>query len=354
MCFFIALFFKIFAFFWEIDYTMSVNENRYHLERDLTMLLKKHMKWLALCLILMVLSVSVGLNTLSLWQYASWTEAQKLVFWQVRIPRTLSIVIAGATLSVSGLIMQQLTQNKFVSPSVAGTTASARLGILFVLVLLPNATLWVRSGVAFLFAFLGTLLFLMLVKYLPQSNPILVPLVGMMYGNVINAFVTFFAYQLDLIQTMNAWLQGNFSMVIKGNYELLYAAIPVMIGIFMYAHHFSVAGLGKDLATSVGLRYVRLQMIGVAMIGFMSSILLISVGSFPFIGVVIPNLVSLRSGDFLKTTVLDTALWGSMFLLICDIISRLIIAPYEIPVSVTVGVIGSILFLYLIRREYGS
>lgn len=305
---------------------------------------------LILLLGISVVSLVVGVHSLPIQDLFHLNKMQELILWQTRIPRTVSLIIAGATLSVCGLIMQQLTQNKFVSPSVAGTMDSARLGILIAMIVFPSASLLTKSTVAFLFAFLGTLIFIQLLQRLPRKNQVLVPLVGVMYGNIIGSAVTFVAYQLNLIQNMSSWLQGNFAVVTKGSYELIYLSVPLLVISYFYAHHFTVAGMGKDLAVGVGLDYQRIQWIGLGIVGLASSVILVTIGSLPFIGVVIPNLVALRYGDQVHRTLGITALFGSIFLIACDILSRIVIAPYEIPVSLTVGVIGSALFLYLLLR----
>lgn len=313
--------------------------------------MKRKIIWLLLLLVgVSLISLVVGVHSLPMQDLFHLDKMQQLILWQTRVPRTISLVIAGATLSVCGLIMQQLTQNKFVSPSIAGTMDSARLGILIAMIVFPTAASLTKSLVAFFFAFLGTLFFVQLLHRLPRKNQVLVPLVGVMYGNIIGSAVTFIAYQLNLIQNMSAWLQGNFAVVTKGSYELIYLSIPLLLISYFYAHHFTVAGMGQDLAVGVGLNYQWIQLIGLGIVGLASSTILVTIGSLPFIGVVIPNLVSLRYGDQVHRTLGITALFGSVFLIICDILSRIIIAPYEIPVSLTVGVIGSALFLYLLLR----
>ncbi|WP_368251790.1 ABC transporter permease [Enterococcus sp. 2201sp1_2201st1_B8_2201SCRN_220225] len=276
---------------------------------------------------------------------------QQLIFFATRLPRTISLLVAGSTLSVCGLVMQQLTQNKFVSPTTAGTMDSARLGILVVMLFLPDAPLLLRSGVAFLFAFLGTLLFLQLTRFLPGKNQMMVPLVGVMFGNIIGSMATFFAYQFELVQNMSSWLQGNFATVMRGSYELLYLAVPLLGVIYYFAYHFTVAGMGEDLAQNLGLNYRRVQYLGLGLVALASSLVLIMVGTVPFIGVIVPNLVSLRYGDQMKNTLGLTAWLGSVFLIACDILARVVIPPYEIPVSVIVGALGSVLFIFLLVRR---
>lgn len=301
-------------------------------------------------ILLAIISLFIGVQSLSITDLFKLDDTQALVLWSTRIPRTVSLIIAGATSAVCGLIMQHLTQNKFVSPTTAGTMDSARLGILIAMVFFPNSSTLLRSFIAFIFAFLGTVLFIQLIQRLPQKNQVMVPLIGLMFGNIVGSIVTFFAYQLELVQNMSSWLQGNFSIVSRGGYELIYLTIPLLIIAYFYAYQFTIAGMGEDMATGIGVNYQLIQLFGLGLVALSSSLILVTIGGLPFLGVVVPNIISLFFGDQMKQTIWLTAGAGSCFLIVCDILSRVVIAPYEVPVSLTVGVIGSFLFIVLLLK----
>lgn len=304
--------------------------------------------------LLSALSLFIGVKDLMLQALLQGDAQQWLILLTTRLPRTISLILAGATMSICGLIMQHLTQNKFVSPTTAGTMDSARLGILLVMLFLPNASTTVRTFSAFVFAFLGTMVFLGLSRLLPTKDPIFLPLLGVMFGNIVGSVATFFAYQFQLIQNMSSWLQGNFSLVTKGSYELLYLTIPLFFIIYFFAYFFTIVGLGEDVAISLGIHYQLTQLAGIGLVAAASGLVLIMVGSVPFLGVIVPNIVSLIYGDHVKQNLWITALSGSLFLMTCDILSRVVIAPYEVPVSLTVGILGSLIFIYLlVRRKHG-
>jgi iron complex transport system permease protein len=298
--------------------------------------------------LLSALSIFIGVKDLVLQALFQGDSQQWLILATTRVPRTVSLILAGATLSICGLIMQQLTQNKFVSPTTAGTMDSARLGILLVMLFLPNASTTVRTLAAFIFAFLGTMVFLGLSRLLPTKEPIFLPLLGVMFGNIVGSVATFFAYQFQLIQNMSSWLQGNFSLVAKGSYELLYLTIPLFLVIYLFAYYFTIVGLGEDVAINLGVNYRLIQTLGIGLVAAASGLVLIMVGTVPFLGVIVPNIVSLIYGDHVKQNLWITAVSGSLFLMVCDILSRIVIAPYEIPVSLTVGILGSLIFIYLL------
>ncbi|EIA21976.1 Iron chelate uptake ABC transporter, FeCT family, permease protein [Candidatus Arthromitus sp. SFB-2] len=202
-----------------------------------------------------------------------------------------------------------------------------------------------------MFALIGTFIFIIFLRNLKIKNVVFVPLVGIIFGNIIGSITTFLGYKFDLLQSVSSWMQGNFSMILKGNYELLYLSIPLVIITIVYANMFTVAGMGKDFATNLGLNYDRVVNIGVSIVALATVIVVVTVGSIPFIGLIVPNLVAMYKGDNVNKSIFDIALVGSVFILICDIIGRVVIYPYEFPIGVTVGVIGSILFLFIVLRR---
>ncbi|MBM7631641.1 ABC transporter permease [Geomicrobium sediminis] len=309
-------------------------------------------KYLIPALILLsIISLFVGVQDLSIWNIHNFTEEQWETLLISRLPRLLAIIIVGVSLSVAGLIMQQLTQNKFVSPTTAGTLDWARLGILVAIIAFAGASTMERLFVAFLFALGGTFLFMRILERIRYKNVIFVPLVGLMLGSVVNAVTTFFAYQYDLIQSLNSWMQGSFSLVLRGNFEILYIGIPLVIIAFIFANRFTVAGMGRDFSQSLGLNYKQIMNIGLLIVAVITAAVVVTIGSIPFLGLIIPNIVSIMRGDNLRNSLPHTALFGAIFLLICDILGRVLIYPYEIPIGLMVGVIGSALFLYLLLRR---
>lgn len=309
-------------------------------------------KWLVVLifLILAITSIFVGVNEVTVSGLMEGNRMQWLLLAKTRIPRTISLILAGGMLSISGRIMQHFMQNKFVSANTIGMMDSARLGILVVMLFYPTSSSLMKAFVAFLFSYVGVLLFLSLSRLLPKGDSLILPLAGVMFGNVISAIAIFFAYHYQLIQNMSAWLQGNFATVMAGSYELIYLTVPVVIVLYVLGYQITVAGLGEELSTSLGMNYQRLQFVTFAFVALGNSSVLLMIGTIPFLGVVVPNLISLFYGDHLKNTMGVTLIFGSTFLLFCDILARVVIAPYEVPVSVVMGIIGGALFLFLLVR----
>ncbi|UFJ61843.1 ABC transporter permease [Brevibacillus sedimenti] len=300
---------------------------------------------------LSVTSIFIGVKDISPLDLFGLREDQAQILLVSRLPRLISIIMAGASMSICGLIMQQLSRNKFVSPTTAGTLDSARLGVLVSLLLFTSASPLQKMIVAFAFALIGTFVFMKILDRIKMKDSIFIPLVGLMFGNIITSISTFFAYKYDLIQNISSWLQGDFSMIMKGRYELLYISIPLLILAYLYANKFTVAGMGEEFSKNLGLNYKQVVNVGLIIVALVTSSVVLTVGTIPFLGLIIPNIVSLYLGDHLKKSLAHTALLGAVFVLFCDILGRIIIYPYEISISLTVGVIGSGIFAYLLMRR---
>ena len=305
-----------------------------------------------LLLLLSLISLFLGVSTVNLQGLLNFDSNQWQIFLISRIPRLISILIAGSSLAICGLVMQQLSRNRFVSPTTAGTMDSARLGILIAMLFFPAASMLLKTAIAVAVSFIGTALFMTILSRLKFKDSIFVPLVGIMFGNIISALTAFLAYKEDLLQNLSGWLQGDFSLVMSGRYELLYLSIPTLIVAYLFANRFAIVGMGKDFATNLGLNYNQTLYLGLFIVATVSSIIIVSVGVIPFLGLIVPNIVTLYLGDNLKKVLSHTAILGAVFVLFCDILGRSVIYPYEISINAVVGVFGSGIFLFLLLKRY--
>ncbi|MED3662231.1 ABC transporter permease [Ureibacillus sp. FSL K6-8385] len=301
-------------------------------------------------IILSFISLFIGAIDIKPADLLDWDSQQAQIFLISRVPRLLAIILAGAGMSIAGLIMQSLSRNKFVSPTTAGTLDAAKLGILISILLFSQAAYMQKIIFSFVFAFAGTILFMQILDRIKFKDPVFVPLIGIMYGNILSSITTFFAYEGDLIQNINTWLMGSFMLIISGRYELLYVSVPAIILAYLYANKFTVAGMGEDFAKNLGLSYKAVLNLGLILVAIISTTVVLTVGVIPYLGLIVPNIVSIYMGDNLRKTIPHTIVLGVVFLLICDIIGRVVVYPYEIPVNVTVAVIGSLLFLIMLFR----
>jgi len=273
------------------------------------------------------------------------------MFGITRLPRTIALVLAGAAMAMSGLVMQLLTQNRFVEPSTTGTTEWAGLGLLFVLWIAPTASILVKMMGAVAFSFIGTIVFFLFLRRVTLRSSLIVPIVGIMLGAVISAVSSFFALQTDMLQQLGIWFMGSFTSVYKGQYEVLWLVLAVLAAVFIYADRLTVVGLGEDIATNIGLNYNRMLLLGTSLIAVATGVVTVVVGSLPFLGLIVPNVVSMVRGDDLRSNLPWVCLLGIGIVTVCDLVGRIVIAPFEMPVSVILGVLGAVVFIVMIVRS---
>ena len=199
-----------------------------------------------LLVILTIVSLFIGVSQLSLIDIFHLSDEQINILFSSRIPRTVSILLSGSSLALSGLIMQQMMQNKFVSPTTAGTM-EAKLGILMSLLFFPNGPILIKLLFAVVLSIVGTFLFVQLINLIRVKDVIFVPLLGIMIGGILSSFTTFVALRTNALQSIGNWLTGNFAVITSGRFEVLYLTIPLLILAFVFANHFTIAGMGKTL-----------------------------------------------------------------------------------------------------------
>ena len=260
------------------------------------------------------------------------------MFGITRIPRTIALALAGAAMAMCGLVMQLLTQNKFVEPTTTGTTEWAGLGLILTMVMIPGASLFTRMVGAIIFALAGTIVFFLFLQRVTLKSSLIVPIVGIMLGAVVGSVSTYVALQTEMLQQLGIWFAGSFTGIVRGRYELLFIVLVVLILIFIVADRFTVAGLGKDIATNVGLNYRQVLFVGIMMIAVVTGVVTVVVGNLPFLGLIVPNIVSMFRGDNLRSNLPWVAMLGMWILIICDIIARTVIMPFEVPVSLILGI----------------
>ena len=288
-----------------------------------------------LFLLLCCASLLVGVKQVAWLQLFSLSDDAWLTLTASRLPRLAALVLTGVGLSVCGVILQHIVRNKFVEPATSGGLDAAKLGILVSLTVAPAAGAAGKMAFALAFCFAASLLYVALIRRIRFKNTVLVPVIGLVYGGVLSAVAEFYAYRNNILQSMQGWLLGDFSRVVQGNYEIIYLILPIVALTYLYAQRFTVLGMGEGMATSLGLNYAAT---------------VITVGAIPFVGLAIPNLVALRHGDNLGRTLPIVALCGASLLLACDIAGRLLIYPFEVPIGLTAGGVGGLLFLALIIR----
>lgn len=293
--------------------------------------------------VLLVASLFTGVYDLS-------NEDGLEMFFTTRVPRTVALILSGAVMAMSGLVMQLITQNRFVEPTTTGTTEWAGLGLIGIMIVWPTAPILVRMVAAVVAATVGTTIFFLFLRRVSLRSSLVVPIVGIMLGAVVGALSTFVALQFDMLQSLGVWFAGSFTSVIKGQYEVLWIVTIVLVVVWFIADRLTAAGLGEDVAANLGINYKNVMLVGTLLIAVATGVVTVVVGNLPFLGLIVPNIVSLIRGDNLRKNLPWVALLGVGTVTACDLIGRTIIMPFEIPVSVVLGVVGATVFIALLVR----
>ncbi len=298
--------------------------------------------------VLVIISIAIGVGSLE--------KITTDLVWISRIPRTLAALLCGASLAVAGVVVQQLVNNRFVEPAMTGSNESAILGLIVITILLPETSIFLKMIVAAIAALIGSAVFVKLARHLSTADRLLVPLIGIIYGGIIGAGAMALAWTFDLLQYLGTWMSGDLSGILQGRYEILwFAGLAAMVTYFV-ADQLTIAGMGEKRALSLGLNYRFITAFGLIAVSITSSVVVVTVGILPFLGLVVPNIVSRIYGDNLKYSLPIVAVSGGALVLLADIIGRLIRFPYELPASTIIGIVGAIIFLWLLfeRRSHAG
>ena len=209
------------------------------------------------------------------------------------MPRTLAAVLAGSGVAVAGSVMQMSMHNRFVSPTTAGTSQFALVGLLAVALLAPATSVMGKMLVASACAVAGSGLLLRLLHLLPARRTpadVTVPLIGLMLGGVVEAGTTFVAWRYDLLQSLGSWTAGDLSRVLAGRYELLWIVAALALALYLAADHLTVAGLGEDAATGLGVDHRRVSRRIIALVTVLVSVSTALVGPILFLGLLVAHL----------------------------------------------------------------
>jgi iron complex transport system permease protein len=295
----------------------------------------------------LLIGASLSLGAASLWQgdlEAGWLIAVS------RFPRTAAALLAGAGLALAGVVAQLAVQNRLVEPSLTGTPEAAMIGLLAITLIAPGAALIWKMSVSAIAALIGTAGFIALARHVPRKDPVLLPIVGIVYGGILGALAIGGAWVTDLMQYLGSWRLGEFSGVVQGRYELLWGIAGLAALLYLLADRITLLSLGETQARSLGLNYAQTRLLGLGIVSCITALVVVTVGALPFVGLVAPNIVSRLYGDDLRQNLPMVALLGASAVLAADVIGRLIRYPYEIPAGTVFAVMGAAVFLWLLHR----
>lgn len=296
-------------------------------------------------ILLVIVSVLVGAG--------SFADLTADLIWISRVPRTLAALLCGASLAVAGVVVQQLVNNRFVEPAMTGSNEAAILGLVLISLLMPSAPIYLKMIVAAVAALLGSAVFVKMARHLSTADRLLVPLIGIIYSGIIGAAAMALAWTFDMLQYLGTWLSGDLSGILQGRYEILWFAGAAGLLTYLVADQLTIAGMGEKRALSLGLNFRFITAFGLLAVSITSAVVVVTVGVLPFLGLVVPNIISRIYGDNLKYSLPVIALSGGALVLLADIMGRVVRFPYEVPASTIIGIVGAAIFLWLLFERRG-
>ncbi|MEW6615384.1 MAG: iron ABC transporter permease [Thermodesulfobacteriota bacterium] len=317
-------------------------------------------------IIVAILSISLGTADIGLMKILrgifgegtvpirGWTDTDRVIIFQVRLPRIILAGIVGATLSVAGVVFQALFRNPLADPYILGISSGSAVGA--ILAIISGAGLGFLSiPVA---SFCGALLTILLVLgiartgYRLQTNTLL--LAGVIVGSFFSAIIMFLVSIThdERLHSIIFWLMGDLSLS-KYN-EIIIVTPFVIIGcliIYLNAHPLNLIVTGEETALQLGVEVERVRRLLLITASLITGVVVSVSGVIGFVGLVVPHMMRMVFGSDHRLLLPASALFGLSFLVIADTMARTIIAPVELPVGVITAIFGAPFFIYLLRRK---
>ncbi|EJC8026238.1 TPA: vitamin B12 ABC transporter permease BtuC [Escherichia coli] len=314
---------------------------------------RQNIRWLLCLSVLMLLALLLSLCAGEQWiSPGDWfTPRGELFVWQIRLPRTLAVLLVGAALAISGAVMQTLFENPLAEPGLLGVSNGAGVGLIAAVLLgqgqLPN---WALGLCAIAGALIITLILLRFARRHLSTSRLL--LAGVALGIICSALMTwaiYFSTSVDLRQLMY-WMMGGFGGVDWRQSWLMLALIPVLLWICCQSRPMNMLALGEISARQLGLPLWFWRNVLVAATGWMVGVSVALAGAIGFIGLVIPHILRLCGLTDHRVLLPGCALAGASALLLADIVARLALAAAELPIGVVTATLGAPVFIWLLLK----
>ena len=314
---------------------------------------RQNIRWLLCLSVLMLLALLLSLCAGEQWiSPGDWfTPRGELFVWQIRLPRTLAVLLVGAALAISGAVMHALFENPLAEPGLLGVSNGAGVGLIAAVLLgqgqLPN---WALGLCAIAGALIITLILLRFARRHLSTSRLL--LAGVALGIICSALMTwaiYFSTSVDLRQLMY-WMMGGFGGVDWRQSWLMLALIPVLLWICCQSRPMNMLALGEISARQLGLPLWFWRNVLVAATGWMVGVSVALAGAIGFIGLVIPHILRLCGLTDHRVLLPGCALAGASALLLADIVARLALAAAELPIGVVTATLGAPVFIWLLLK----
>lgn len=314
---------------------------------------RQNIRWLLCLSVLMLLALLLSLCAGEQWiSPGDWFSPRgELFVWQIRLPRTLAVLLVGAALAISGAVMQALFENPLAEPGLLGVSNGAGVGLIAAVLLgqgqLPN---WALGLCAIAGALIITLILLRFARRHLSTSRLL--LAGVALGIICSALMTwaiYFSTSVDLRQLMY-WMMGGFGGVDWRQSWLMLALIPVLLWICCQSRPMNMLALGEISARQLGLPLWFWRNVLVAATGWVVGVSVALAGAIGFIGLVIPHILRLCGLTDHRVLLPGCALAGASALLLADIVARLALAAAELPIGVVTATLGAPVFIWLLLK----
>lgn len=315
---------------------------------------RRNRLWLAGLVSLLIIMLVVGLCSGDRWiSPAEWlTPKGQLFIWQIRLPRTLAVVLVGAALALSGAVMQALFENPLAEPGLLGVSNGAGVGLIAA-VMLGQGSLpaWAPGLAAIAGALVITGILMRFARRHLSTSRLL--LAGVALGIICSALMTwavYFSTSFDLRQLMY-WMMGGFGGVDWQQSWLMTALVPVIIWVCLQSRPLNLLALGETSARQLGVPIAFWRKLLVMATGWLVGVSVALAGAIGFIGLVVPHMLRLCGLTDHRVLLPASALAGASTLLFADIVARLALSAAELPIGVVTATLGAPVFIWLLLKS---
>lgn len=300
-----------------------------------------------------LLSISLGATSINIPDIlSSLKEGTGLTYHiivNIRVPRTVVGMMVGMCLSLSGAILQGVMRNNLASPNIIGVSSGAGLAATICIVLIPNYSY--LTPIAAFFGAFGTTIIIYFLSFKNGIRPLRMVLAGIAVSSLVSAIINLILiFFPDRISDTLSFTIGSLNLATWGDVKILlpYATIGFVL-CMIFSRTINVLMLGDEVANSLGINVERTRFMFIALASFLAAASVSVVGLLGFVGLIVPHIVKLLIGSNYKYVYIGSAIFGGAIVIFCDTISRVIAAPMEIPVGITMAMLGVPFFLYLLR-----
>lgn len=278
------------------------------------------------------------------------------VIQELRLPRAVSAAFVGAFLAVSGAIMQGMTRNPLASPSIMGVTDGAAFALVLMLAFAPGISSMGLIASSFVGAGIAVALVFMIGSFSASGlTPVKLALAGVAIGTMLRSVSSIISLHFNLEKEMGFWLAGGLDGTSWSSVQILMisGAIGILLALSI-SKSITVLSLGEDMATGLGQNNLLIKILGIISILILTGAAVSIAGAVGFVGLIVPHITRFIIGTDYRWIIPTSILFGALLLVLSDLVSRLVNAPFETPVGAITSLIGVPFFLYLARGSGGG